>query len=187
MNRPEPILRSEGAAPARFTAAEFLRMAERGAFDDMKVELDHGELIRMNPPYTAHSVSQGQVIGRLAAVLGGTPIALLGEVTIVLRQDTVRAFDAALVEGAALEQKVLKPEHVLLGVEISDTTLDQDLGKKQRDYAAAGIPHYWVVDVNARVTHVMTEPSDDGYGRREVIRFDEPLDVPGSGCTIILG
>ena len=187
MSRPEQSLRSEATAPARFTAAEFLRMAELGAFDDMKVELDHGELVRMNPPYTAHGVGQGQVIARLAAAFSGTDISVVGEVTIVLGEDTVRAFDAALVEAAALERKVLNSEHVLLGVEIADTTLDRDLGRKLRDYAAAGVPNYWVVDLNARVVHVMTEPRDQGYGKREVIRFGEPLYVPGSDRTIVLG
>ena len=65
MNRPEQSLRSEGATPARFTAAVFLRMAGLGAFDDMKVELDHGELIRMNPPLSAHAAAAGQVLAML--------------------------------------------------------------------------------------------------------------------------
>jgi Uma2 family endonuclease len=186
MNRQSQLVITEGAAPARFTAAEFLHMAELGAFDGMKVELDHGEIIRMTPPHTPHGLGQGRVIGRLAAVLEGSEVALTGEVTILLGEDTVRALDAAVIAKTALDEEVLRPEHVLLGVEVSDTTLEQDLGRKLRDYAAAGIPVYWVVDVNARVVHVMSDPVEGGYSRREVVRFGEPLSVPGAGAEIIL-
>ena len=186
MNRPTQFLHPDGAAPARFTAAEFLRMAELGAFDDMKVELDHGELVRMNPPHLPHGLGQARVSARLSQALQSTSAAVTGEVTIILGSDTVRAFDAAVITEEAFTHRLLKPEHVLLGVEVADTTLEQDLGRKLRDYAAAAIPNYWVVDVNARVVHVMTEPSGDDYARREVVRFGEPLIVPGADATIVL-
>ena len=37
-----------------------------------------------------------------------------------------------------------------LVVEVSDTTLGDDTGDKLRAYQAAGVPEYWVVDVNGR-------------------------------------
>jgi Uma2 family endonuclease len=185
MNRPSQLLQSDGAAPARFTAAEFLRMAELGAFDDMKVELDHGELVRMNPPNLPHGAAQMRAGVALARALESTGMIVTGEVTIFLGDDTVRAFDAAVIANVALSEKVLRPEHVLLAVEVADTTLEQDLGRKLRDYAAAGIGVYWVVDVNARVVHVMTEPVGEDY-KREVVRFGEPLAVPGTDRTIII-
>ncbi len=174
------------AVPARFSAAEFLRMAELGAFDDMKMELDHGELVRMNPPHTAHGVGQMRVGGALVEALRFRPVTVTGEITVLLGPDTVRAFDAAVITDAALDEEVLRPDHVLLGIEVADASLDRDLGRKLRDYAAAGIPLYWVVDVNARVVHVMSEPTDADYGRREVVRFGEPLPLPATGDTIIL-
>ena len=186
MNRPGPGFAVEGSAPARFTAAEFLRMADLGAFEDMKVELDHGELVRMNPPHTAHGIGQARITFALAEALRGTAVTVTGEVTIVLDADTVRAFDAALVAPGALKEEVLRPEHVLLGVEVADTSLAQDLGRKQRDYARAGIPIYWVADVNARVVHVMSNPVRGEYGRREVLRFGEPLELPDGLGTIVL-
>ncbi len=69
--------------------------------------------------------------------------------------------------------------------EVADTTLEQDLGRKLRDYATAGIPVYWVVDVNAQVVHVMTQPSGGDY-KRNVLRFGEPLNVPGTNTTVVI-
>ena len=44
-------------------------------------------------------------------------------------------------------------------VEVSETTLKQDEGKKLLAYQDAGIPEYWIVDVAAKVVriHRLTE------------------------------
>jgi Uma2 family endonuclease len=48
-------------------------------------------------------------------------------------------------------------------VEVSDITIDFDLGPKAELYARAGIPEYWVLDINARVIHQHREPSAGRY------------------------
>jgi Uma2 family endonuclease len=186
MNRPGELFRHEGAAPARFTAAEFLRMADLGAFDDMKVELDHGELVRMNPPHGGHGMMQASVIAALARGVSDPSLVVCGEVGVALGPDTVRAFDAALVRGPLDPTGLITPGQIVIGVEISESTLERDLGEKLRDYAAAGTALYWVVDVQARVVHVMTGPNGETYDRRAVVRFGEPLALPDGG-TITLG
>jgi Uma2 family endonuclease len=186
MNRLSEHFRHEGAAPARFTAAEFLRMADLGAFDEMKVELDDGEIVRMNPPYAPHGAAVAQVIVALATRVQGSGLRLSGEASVVLAEDTVFAFDAALVRGELPEGRY-RPDQLSLVVEVSDTSLDRDLGRKLREYARTGVPLYWVVDVNARVTHVMSRPGDNGYAVRDVFRFGEPLELPEGLGTIVLG
>lgn len=64
---------------------------------------------------------------------------------------------------------------VRLVVEISDTTLELDLGRKQRVYAEAGVPEYWVVDVNARVVHQMWAPDGDGFTAARDVSFGDLL------------
>ena len=39
-----------------------------------------------------------------------------------------------------------------------DATLDHDLTTKAELYATAGVPEYWVLDVNARELHVFRDP-----------------------------
>jgi Uma2 family endonuclease len=186
MNRPSQPLRFDNPAPARFSAGEFLRMAGLGAFDDMRVELDHGELVRMNPPYTAHAIVQAQVLKKLFRSLVSTDVEVVSEISVLLPDDTIRAFDAAIIVRAALEEEVLRPQHVVLGIEVSDTTLNLDLGDKLRDYADAGIPVYWVVDVQARAVHVLQDPGGRDYRRRKIVRFEESLDLPEGLGTIVL-
>ncbi|MBV8686101.1 MAG: Uma2 family endonuclease [Alphaproteobacteria bacterium] len=187
MNRPEPHLRLPVVAPAGFTAAEFLHMVDLGAFAGMKVELNDGQIVRMTPPYTDHAVAQSLVLRALFDTVRSDGARVVSEIGILLGERTVRAFDAAVIARPALRHKILKPEHVILGIEISDTTLDRDLGEKLRDYASAGISNYWVVDAKARAVHDMSRPARDGYRDRQVVRFGEPLELPQGLGTIRLG
>ena len=72
-------------------------------------------------------------------------------------------------------------EDVLLVIEVSESTLRFDLGKKAELYAAAGIADYWVVDVSARSIVVHRDPAAGRY--RDVRTYREsdeirPLQVP---------
>ena len=46
------------------------------------------------------------------------------------------------------------PKDIYLAVEVSETTLKQDEGKKLLAYQDAGIPEYWIVDVGAKVVRI---------------------------------
>lgn len=172
---------------ARFTTSEFMAMADAGAFPDMRIELVQGELERMNPPMSEHAFGQGDVIWRLGAAVSGLDDRhVCGEVGIDLGDDTVRACDAAVVNRRPSGRCLLRPQDLLLVVEIADESVDRDLGPKRFDYAKAGVAYYWVVDVGARSVTVMSEPGAGDYASRHIVRFGEPLAVPGTDRTITL-
>ena len=66
------------------------------------------------------------------------------------------------------------PQDVLLIIEVADTSVEFDMKIKARLYAKAGIPEYWVIDVQERSLHVHTGPSARGY---KTIEAFEPADV----------
>lgn len=167
----------------RFTTREFLHMVEAGAFDDMKVELIDGELERMAPPMGAHSSRQALIIALLWPIVGRCTT---GETGIDLGGNSVVGCDTAVLRAPMNEHRLLRPEEVLLAIEVAETTIDRDLGMKRIRYAAAGIPHYWVVDGERSVVHVYGEPVDGDYKEVAVVRFGEPLAVPGTDATIIV-
>ena len=101
-------------------------------------------------------------------------LALITERIVKLTDDTVRAPDIAVVDTAIEGRDFLLPQDVLLAVEVSNTTLATDLGRKRLDYAAAGIRHYWVVDLAGRVVHCHADPQDGDYAARGVIAFGDP-------------
>jgi Uma2 family endonuclease len=186
VNRLSETARFDHPAPARFNAAEFLRMADLGAFEDMRVELDHGEIVRMNPPFNDHAFTLGAVMRQLFQAVQGAEMAVVPEITVDLGDETLRVFDAAIVRRSSAAERLLAPEAVVLAIEVSDTTLNYDLGPKLRDYATAAIPDYWVIDVQARVVHVMSGPTGDRYATRSTVPFGEPLALPEGLGTIVL-
>ncbi|MBV9841116.1 MAG: Uma2 family endonuclease [Sphingomonadaceae bacterium] len=182
MNEQVRIIAEQPDLKARFTAAEFLRMADAGAFDDMKVELIGGELYRMTPPMTKHARLQAAVGFALMTLLREhSDIVTLGEIGIILNDDTVVGADAAVARISSDDNRRLVPEDVLLVVEVAVTTVTKDSGIKRLAYAAAEIPEYWIVDGKRDVIHIHTEPNDGDYAIVRTVRFGEPfavLDLP---------
>ena len=66
---------------------------------------------------------------------------------------------------------VVPVETVALVIEVSDSTLSTDLGRKADHYANAGVPEYWVVDLNEDRMLCHANPREDGSG------YDGQLDV----------
>lgn len=58
------------------------------------------------------------------------------------------------------------PTSALLVIEVALTSVLTDLQDKPALYAAAGVPEYWVVDVENRMTVAFSGPGADGYGVR---------------------
>lgn len=174
------------SAAARFTTTEFLRMVEVGAFDDMKVELVDGELERMPPPMSAHARRQAMVTALLWQVVAAKGLLVVGEVGVDLGGDSVLACDVALIRALPAESRMLRPNEVLLLVEVAETTVARDLGMKRVKYASAGIANYWVVDGGRAVVHVHHDPIDGEYAGVSTVRFGVPLMVPDTDATIIV-
>jgi Uma2 family endonuclease len=167
-----------------FTAAEFLEMMALGAFEDMRAELVGGVIEKMAPAHGEHGRQNASIVIRLAEALGrDAPLAT--DLAVKIDVKTVRGIDIALARSK-FPKGVAKGTDLLLAIEVSETTLARDLGGKAADYARAGVPAYWVVDLGGRVVHVMTGPGKAGYANRDIIRFGEELAVPGSEKSIII-
>jgi Uma2 family endonuclease len=169
---------------ARYTTAEFLSASAGGAFAGFRVELVGGQLQRMGAPLNSHALYQVKLCVRLAAAVGEARVR--GETGIELGADTVRVCDVALLRADVSDNRLLRPADLLLVIEIAESTIGRDLGPKRAAYAAAGIPHYWVVESDRRLAHLFEAPSGEEYTRMTAIRFGEDMPVPGSERTISL-
>lgn len=75
----------------------------------------------------------------------------------------------------------------MLAVEVADSSLRWDLGRKARIYANFGIPELWVIEAVSRTTHVHRDPGMEGYADvRQVGAADElrAAVVPGLAMTL---
>lgn len=172
----------------RFTADEFMELAQNPPLSEWpgKIELVEGVIVRMSPAFKAHWNAQRLLNLKLAAAFANAgPSWVVGvEAAVKLGKLTVRIPDIAVLRDPDLIGTVFDRAELFLAVEIADTTLRNDLGRKLRSYAASGVPHYWVVDVNGRVVHVMSDPEGNAYRTTLKVPFGSAIDVPGAGGTI---
>jgi Uma2 family endonuclease len=64
----------------------------------------------------------------------------------------------------------------VLVVEVADSSLPNDRGRKQLIYARARIPIYWIINLIDRQVEVYTTPLPDGYQSRQ--DYTPGQDVP---------
>jgi Uma2 family endonuclease len=66
-------------------------------------------------------------------------------------------------DGQLYRSVGMLPANVWVVIEVSDSTLSIDMGKKRVLYAAALIPEYWVIDIPHQMIHQFTDPHNGDY------------------------
>lgn len=153
--------------PYRFTVKDYHRMAEAEVFKPKaRVELIEGEVLQMAPIDSRHA----GCVNRLTYLF----VSRLGMRAVVAPQNPIEVDDYSEPQPDLVllrprddfySKSHALPGDILLVIEVSNTTLRFDVGRKTELYLAGGVPEVWVVDVNAEVVHVATPA-----GRRAVPR-----------------
>ncbi len=153
-------------------------MIEIGLFPDEHVELVHGEIIQLSPAHSPHARAHSRIFYRLSRIYPADR--LLIDCFIRLDDMSLRAFDIAVLHEGVNPGDTLKPEEVLLGVEIADSSIARDLGEKMDHYVASGIQNYLVVDVTAERLLLMTEPQGGVFKGKQEASWADGLALPGA-------
>jgi Uma2 family endonuclease len=167
---------STSPQPVKLCARDFWLLADAGAFEGfVKAELIEGEIQVVNAVHSRHArahavftVEVGLALRKLKSSL-----ILLSTPSTALSDDSVPEPDIAIASKA--EGKAVEGSEILLAIEISDTTLAFDMGRKLRLYARHGAPEYWVVDVEGRAIHQFWGPSAEGYTERRAVSFGDEV------------
>ena len=153
---------AEGLPRRRFTVAEVEAMVAAGVMEeDERVELIGGELVPMSPKGSQHEVLKTALLDRWYR-LRPDDVSLTPETTFRLSEDTYLEPDVVIYPRAS-GIRGLAADNALLVVEIADSSLRYDTGRKAALYASFGIRELWVVDAVRLTTRVFREPSADGY------------------------
>jgi Uma2 family endonuclease len=154
---------AEGLERRRFTVAEVEAMVAAGVMEeDERVELIGGELVPMSPKGIQHEVVKAALLDRWNRCRPDD-CRLAPETTFRLSVDTYLEPDVVIYPRET-GLKALTAANVLLVVEIADSSLRFDTGRKAALYASFGIRELWVVDAVRLATRVFREPSREGYG-----------------------
>ena len=164
------------AIPFRFTVDQFIALHEQGLFEDYaKSELIEGEIVCMNAQWSRHARVKSELAYRLGGAVRaiGSKLRPIVEVSVRLDDDSLPEPDITLTDYRG--DGAVPVASVALIIEVADTTLATDLGRKATLYAAAGVPEYWVVDLNEDRVLCHAEPGADGYAEQVDVPFGDVL------------
>jgi Uma2 family endonuclease len=141
---------------------EYDKLIALGAFQNEKIELLEGWLVKMSPIGAPHS----SAVTKLAEIL----IRTLAERATVVIQGPFAALelsepepDVAVVPRG--DYDTAHPDRAYLIIEVAESSLAVDRGVKLRLYARCGVPEYWIVNVAEKVIEVYSEPHDGTYAK----------------------
>lgn len=161
---------------AKLTVKDFLLLSDAGAFDRYaRTELIEGEIWVVNAIHRRHARAHAALTVELGIALKASDSALVLYANPSTELSDISLPEPDIVVAEAEGGKMVGGPEVRLAVEISDSTLDMDLGRKARLYARHGVPEYWVVDVEAGAIHQMWAPAGDSYAERRRIAFGEVI------------
>ena len=171
----------------RFTIEEYERMAATGIIaQDDRVELIDGEIVEMGPIGDPHMAVVVNLTHLLVNAVGNQALVRVqGPVRVPPR--SMPQPDLVVVRPRSYMRAGATPADALLVIEVSDTTLRYDRTVKLRLYARAGIPEYWIVDVNTETVEIFRSPSRERYTDRQVLARGAhiaPLAVPDRAFSI---
>ena len=156
-----------------YTIAEYMALGETNTG---YTELVDGRLMLSPTPGADHSVALLELMSQLHEQLQAE-LALVHcvdvdlELTAADRPGNSRRPDLVVTTRSALRRDLLRAQDIVVAVEI--TTSDSyriDHKIKHLEYADAGIPHYWIVDITEPVSLVECHLAGDfGYQDGEAV------------------
>jgi Uma2 family endonuclease len=162
ITRPPTTTAAEGLPRRCFTVAELEQMTAAGILhEDERIELIGGEIVPMSPKGNHHEVLKTALTIYWARKLP-PDLLFTTETTFRLSEDTYLEPDFVFYPKAT-GLKGLSAVTALLVVEIADTSLGYDLGRKAGLYAAFGIAELWVINAVTLDTRIHRDPTPTGY------------------------
>ena len=171
-----------------YSVAEYHRMYDAGVFGpDERVELLEGRVIVMPAMHNPHATAVILTDEALRRVF--TPRSFIIRQSLPVQFSTLKSEpqpDFSVLPGKARdyldrEQPWKNPSTALIVVEVSDSTLAEDRGRKKRIYSKGGIEDYWIVNLVDMVLEVHRLPERGEYSSIRVLRPGEsiaPLAAP---------
>jgi Uma2 family endonuclease len=147
----------------QWSLEDYHRIIETGILSDRAVELLEGEIVQMSPEGPLHTFTNHEIAKYLRQLLDG--LAEVREAHPITLDNSEPEPDLAVVHlpnTNYITHHPYPPEIYLL-IEISNSTLTDDLERKKQIYARNGIAEYWVIDLQNRKLWVFRNPENNNY------------------------
>ncbi|MEY2879028.1 MAG: hypothetical protein RLZZ15_1408 [Verrucomicrobiota bacterium] len=171
--------------PAAEPATRFLWDVERyeeavarGVFTtEDPIELIDGEIITYPRPQSSEHATARQLTAAALTVAFPETCFVRPHFPLRLGAASVPEPDLAVVRGSPRDYRAGHPRTAELVVEISDSTLAIDRGRKLRLYAREGIAEYWIVNLADDCVEVYRQPADETFSVASVHRRGESIAI----------
>ena len=174
----------------RFTLAEYHTLIDVGVLKPGDpYELLNGVIKFKMPQNTPHASTSSKLEKRLWKMLPEELLLRTQKPITISSQDSEPEPDLVIVLGpdTRYDDNQPTPRDILLIVEVSDSSLEEDRGEKLQSYAAARIPCYWIVNLRAHIIEVYTLPRggrNPTYRSRIDYAADSTVPVVVAGKTL---
>ncbi len=173
-NLPMTTQAAEGLARRLWTFAEIEAMVQAGIIDeDERFELIDGEVVPMSPKGAKHEHVKISLNKWWAKRLPDG-IEMAPETTLRLDLNGFLEPDFVFFPSKTKIREI-GPKTILLAVEVADTSMRYDTGRKAQIYASHGVALLWVIEAETLRTHCFAKPSAEGYLERRMVEPNEML------------
>jgi Uma2 family endonuclease len=171
--------------PLPLTVNDYRILHEAGAFVGRpRVELIEGVILTVNSQLRWHLAVKSGLSRRLGNKLEemGLQYRAYCDGTVALSDDSAPDPDILIASDGPADEFVDGGVTHLI-VEVADTSLRFDLGRKRLLYARGAIPEYWVV--SRRSMYRFWMPEDGDYRQRDKMAFGQPMTSITIPCLTI--
>jgi Uma2 family endonuclease len=148
-----------------FTYGELLELDRAGMFNNQRIELLEGEVIVMPPPNPPHAITTTQTSKSFSIAFGK-------QITVSVQNPlrlspSLEDKNLLMPDIMILQPRIYRdhptPDDVLLLVEVADSSIKEDKGRKLSLYALHGIKEYWIINLITKRIEVYTDPMGEDY------------------------
>ncbi len=168
--------------PRPLRRGEYEAMVELGLFEDERLELIEGVIVTMSPQGSRHAAAVRKLNHYLTLALAGRAFVQV-QSPLALDEYSEPEPDLAVVPIADYDREL--PKTALLIIEVADSSRQKDRLVKSRLYASAGIPEYWIVDLENDLVEVFRAPVGERYTFVQTRRRGEQLDVEHASDVVL--
>ncbi len=172
----------EIAAVHRFRTADYLDMIEKGVLGRKDhVELIGGVIVEMSPAGIPRNHFLITLVELFAPLLGKHKFSIRGTLTVSEGQVFDPDFMLLRLRSDGYKTKLPDALDVQLVIEAADSSMRRDRQIKLPVYAAAGIPEYWIADLENEQLFIYRDPDGANYRAVETRQGDDlvsPLAAP---------
>jgi Uma2 family endonuclease len=172
------VLPLQSLKPHKLTVDDLLTLERGGAFDGLpRMELLDGTLYEMSPQSSPHVRARNRLTFRLQCriVELALPFEAFSEATIKIGSNHAPEPDVVISKTPEVDG-YYPSSCILLAVEVAVTSMQTDMGYKKPLYAAAAIPEYWIVDVDAAQIIQFWSPEGEDYRETRTIPFGDMIE-----------